>query len=112
MPCHSRLKLGLGPKCVADGKKDANEVTEINYRAIYASALQPYIFIAKTQQLAAYMGHSTVAHLSIDHVVELETVVAYLTSDWTSIGLSENQVAFLIGFINSQGNTGGLTVSP
>lgn len=91
--------------------KRADQIAEINYRSLYTSSVQPWIFIDENNLIAAYLGYAT-AGLSVDHIVEIETIVAYFTADWVgTLGLSQNQWDLISAFLNSQGNIWSNAVS-
>ena len=63
-----------------DEKKKLDKVVGINCKAIFGGAVRPWIFVLENAQLAAYLGYVS-QRLDVDYDVEIETVVAYFTSD-------------------------------
>ena len=107
----SHCKYVSAKGCVKDRIERADQIADFNYRGLYTSAVQPWIFIDENNLIAAYLGYSTPG-LSVDHIVEIETIVAYFTADWIgTLDLSQNQWGLISAFLNSQGNIWSNAVS-
>ena len=73
------------------------------YSDVFATTGRPWWFVTQAAALASVVARQS--GLNVDHIVELETIGAYFTTDWQDriAGITQDQWQLVSDFISSGG---------